>query len=67
MLEDDIVVNGLPALFTLELVTELGEGWKGSQYIGEFANLEDLNKAINAIEVPLYWELKISFGDVDEA
>lgn len=64
MLQNDIVVDGQPALFALEIVTEPGEGWMGSRLIGEYDTLQDLTKAINAVEVPMYWELKITFVDL---
>lgn len=64
MLKDEITCNGYPVIFSLRLVTEPGEGWKGSQFIGSYDNLKDLNRAIAITDVPLYWVLEIDFEDV---
>lgn len=58
-----LTYNEVPVVFSLELVTEPGEGWRGSRLIGVFDTIQELNKAINAIEVPLYWELKVDLQD----
>lgn len=55
--------NLVPVVLSLSLVTEPGEGWKGERFIGTFESIEELNKAINAVEIPLYWELKVDIQD----
>ena len=66
MKKENIEVNGFPVDFVLEFVTEPGEGWKGSQYVGLYENTDALNKAINLCKnnCPVGWELKISFVDM---
>jgi len=60
---DEITCNGHPVIFSLRVVTEPGEGWKGSRFIGSYDNLKDLNRAIAMTDVPLYWVLEIDFED----
>lgn len=55
--------DGQPVEFGLSLVTEPGEGWKGQRFIGEYRTVEELSKAINAVEVPVYWQLQIDIRD----
>lgn len=64
-MKENIEVNGFPVDFVLEFVTEHGEGWKGSQYVGLYESTDALNEAINVCEnsCPVGWELKISFVD----
>lgn len=60
---NQLVHNGVEVVFTLSVVTEPGEGWRGSRYIGSYDNLTNLNNAINSTEVPLYWELQVDLND----
>lgn len=66
-MSERIVVNGVNVVMSLELVTEPGEGWIGSQYLGEaYRTTEELNKAINnaiAEGIPVGWMLKVDFQD----
>lgn len=61
--DDKLELNGHPVVFTLWLVTEPGEGWKGSEYIGSYETLDELNKAINSTEKRDYWEFKVDLHD----
>lgn len=65
MNKEEIKVNDCPVDFVLEFVTEPGEGWKGTQFLGWYQNTETLNQAINHWKgkCPLGWELKVSFMD----
>lgn len=65
MVIDEVKCNGYPVIFTLELVTEPEDGFTGSRYCGAYPTLQELNKAINAIEVPLHWMLKIDFQEIE--
>lgn len=63
----DIKHNNIPVHFRLEFVTEHGEGWVGSEFLGIYGTIEDLNLAINEYKdkIPDYWQLKINFVDAD--
>lgn len=62
-MKDNIEVNGYPIIMSLRLVTEPGEGWQCSRYIGSYETIDELNKAINDLDVPMYWQIKIDFED----
>lgn len=61
----DIRVNGYPVVMSLSIVTEPGEGWKGSTFIGEYRCTKDLNAAIaeHKDRVPVGWMLEVDFQD----
>lgn len=68
MRKDKMTCNGYPVLISLHLVTEAGEGWRGSELIGSYHSMRELNKAINSLTVPMYWEIQVDFEDlIDEA
>lgn len=60
-----MVLNGHAVVLSVHYVTEPGEGWKGSRFVGEYANLEELNKALPDIiqDKPDYWNIEINFQD----
>lgn len=61
-----MIVDGYPVVFSVELVTEPGEGWKGSRFIGgPFRTLDEVNCCINEHreKVPVGWMLKVDFQD----
>lgn len=60
-----IRVNGYPVVMSLRMVTEPGEGWKGSTSIGEYRCTKDLNAAIaeHKDNVPIGWMLEVDFQD----
>lgn len=63
-MKDSIVVNGVPCVMSLSLVTEPGEGWRGERFIGgPYESMAELNEAINRTVVPEYWQLKVEFQD----
>lgn len=61
----EIRVNGYPVVMSLMLVTEPGEGWKGSTFIGEYRSTSELNAAIaeHKDKVPIGWMLEVDFQD----
>jgi len=65
MKHPDIRVNGYPVVMSLMMVTEPGEGWKGSTFIGEYRCTKDLNAAIaeHKDNVPIGWMLEVDFQD----
>jgi len=65
MSDQDIKVNDCPVNFFLEFVTEPGEGWVSSQFLGCYASTDVLNQAINhwKDKCPVGWGLKVSFMD----
>lgn len=65
MNKEDIKVNGYPINFLLELVTEPGEGWVGSQLLGCYESTDALNQAINhwKDKCPVGWGLEVSFTE----
>lgn len=60
---ENLEMNGYPVIFSLRLVTEPGEGWKGTQYIGSYKTLAELNAAVNELKVPLYWMIEIDLEE----
>lgn len=64
----DLKLNGYPVVFTLRYVTEPGEGWKGSQYVGSYKTLEELNEALAGAkeDCPPYWQLEVDLADMSE-
>lgn len=62
----DLRLNGHKVGFTLSIVTEPGEGWKGEQFIGHYDSLKLLNRALNELNVPEYWQIKIDLNGDDE-
>lgn len=63
----DIKVNGRSVVMSLEFKTEPGEGWIGTEYIGVYYNLDDLNEAIHLHKdnVPVGWMLHVEFQNAD--
>lgn len=63
----NIKYNDVPVFFRLQFVTEPGEGWKGSEFLGVYGTIEDLNLAISDYKdkIPEYWQFKIDFVDAD--
>lgn len=69
-MKDSIVVNGVPVVMSLHLVTEQGEGLKGSRLLASCNTMQELTDAINdAINegVPDFWQLEVDFQDKPES
>lgn len=65
-MKDSIVVNGVPVVMSLSIVTEPGEGWKGSRLLATCNSMQELTDAINdALNegVPDFWQLEVDFQD----
>jgi hypothetical protein len=63
---DQITCNGEPVVMSLHLVTEPGEGWKGSRLLATCNTMQELTTAINdALNegVPDFWQLEVDFQD----
>lgn len=66
-MKTDIKVNGYPVVMSVHLVTEPGEGCKGSRYIATCYTMEELNQVLRETTVPEYWCIEVDFQDaVDE-
>lgn len=60
-----LTYNGYPVVFELSMVTEPGEGWKGSRQLAVCKTVEELTAAINdhMDEVPDFWLLEVQLQD----
>lgn len=64
-MKDVITCNGHPVIMSLELRTEPGEGWIGSEPLGEYTCMKALSEAIHKHRehVPIGWMLVVDFQD----
>lgn len=58
-----LTYNGYPVVFELSMVTEPGEGWKGSRQLAVCKTVEELSAAIAKAEVPEYWQLEVKLQE----
>lgn len=61
-------VDGHPVVIGVQYVTEPGEGWKGTQFVGQYFTIQELNKALPDIirNKPDFWNIDIDFYDARE-
>ncbi|MOA68403.1 hypothetical protein D3C78_1960120 [compost metagenome] len=62
---EDIKVNNIDCVISVEHVTEPGEGWKGSKFIAECLSMKELTSVLNdpKNQPEMYWVWKIDFQD----